>query len=165
MTFLACVLDTLCSSVPSRLSRGRAGENKKRWREERDRDTTRNVERTEVEMRMSKMRDGQEETRGGEEKRGGMRGPIKTSSDAGNTSYLTLATSVSPPWNFFPSRVGLWTPAKQLVPFSSTNGNGWLWAAVLLTSSSAPLGMNSGKQETKQHTLSNGTTSTCNPFD
>lgn len=47
-------------------------------------------------MKSSEMRDGQEETRGGEEKRGGMRGPVKTSSDAGNTSHLTLATSVSP---------------------------------------------------------------------
>lgn len=95
MTFPACVLDTLCSSVPSCLSRGRERESTKRWREERDRDTIRNVEGTEVEMITSKMRDGQGETRGGEEKRGEMRGPIKTSSDAGNTSYLTLATSVS----------------------------------------------------------------------
>lgn len=86
MTFPGCVLDILCASVPSRLSRGREGEQKKRWREERDRDTTRNVEGTGVEMRMSERRDGQEGKRGGEEKRGGMRGPVKTSSDAGNTS-------------------------------------------------------------------------------
>lgn len=86
MTFPACVLDVLCSSAPSRLSRGRERENKKGWREERHRDTIRNVEGTEVEMRMSEMRDGQERKRGGEEKRGGMRGPVKTSSDAENTS-------------------------------------------------------------------------------
>lgn len=86
MTFPACVLDVLCSSAPSRLSRRRERENKKGWRKERDRDTVRNGEGTEVEMRMSEMRDGQERKRGGEETRGGMRGPVKTSSDAENTS-------------------------------------------------------------------------------